>query len=288
MTAPVVVAVDGTEDGRRALRYGVALAIAYDAPLRLVHVRHQNVTLAPMLPLFPDPTLVEIAQHVLDAAVHEATELGWAGPEPEKVLGDGPRVPAILDASRGGLCVVLGIRSSRHHLATGSTTHRVAAHADVPVLCIPERSDPDAEFHRVVVGSDCTAASAQAIDIAAAAAGRLGAELVVLHAWRPVGQYDAAIGARTFAQRWETETRPFLDDLVEPVRARHPELKISIELQYEKPAVALHAASSASDLVVIGQHGRHARYGMLLGSTARTLLRTSDCPVMVVPTPPAV
>lgn len=76
MTAPVVVAVDGTDDGRRALQYGIHLAIRYDAPLRLVHVRHENVVLSPMMPLLPDPTLDEIATRVLKEAVADTRDMG--------------------------------------------------------------------------------------------------------------------------------------------------------------------------------------------------------------------
>jgi nucleotide-binding universal stress UspA family protein len=61
----VVVAVDGTADGRRALRHGIDLARSYDAPLRLVHVRHDTVVLAPTMPLFPEQALEEMAARML-------------------------------------------------------------------------------------------------------------------------------------------------------------------------------------------------------------------------------
>lgn len=286
MTGPVVVGVDGTDEGRRALRYGIGLARAFDAPLRLVHVRQENVLLAPMLPMVPDPTLLEVAQDVLDEAVRDAREMGWTGVGPEAVVANAPRVAAIVDAAHDARCIVLGTRSSRtDHLLTGSTSNGVAAHADVPVVCVPGAWDPDVRFHQVTVGFDGSPDSVPVVEAAAGPALALDSPVRVLHAWRPLEQYDAAIGGHSFAQRWEQETRGAVEEMVEPVRAKHPNVKFDVELRYERPVVALHTSSQDSDLLVIGRHGRHVRFGPRLGTTARTVIRTSACPVLVVPTP---
>lgn len=286
MTGPVVVGVDGTDEGRRALRYGIGLARAFDAPLRLVHVRQENVLLAPMLPMVPDPTLLEVAQDVLDEAVRDAREMGWTGVGPEAVVANAPRVAAIVDAAHDARCIVLGTRSSRtDHLLTGSTSNGVAAHADVPVVCVPGAWDPDVRFHQVTVGFDGSPDSVPVVEAAAGPALALDSPVRVLHAWRPLEQYDAAIGGHSFAQRWEQETRAAVEKMVEPVRAKHPNVKFDLELSYERPVVALHTSSQDSDLLVIGRHGRHVRFGPRLGTTARTVIRTSACPVLVVPTP---
>ena len=286
--APVTVAVDGTDAGRRALRYGVELAVSVGSPLRLVHVRHENIVLAPMMPLLPDPTLDEVAERVMSAAVAESRRLGWSGPEPEMVRGKAPRVPAIVEAARGSRCVVLGTRSSTSaHLFTGSTTNGVAAHADVPVVCVPEPWDPEVRFHKVAVGVACDPTGTQVVEAAAAAAEDMDAVVEVVHAWRPAGQYDAAVTGHSYVERWEQEMRVTVDDLIRPVRAAHPHVKIDVNLDYERPVTALHRLSESSDLVVVGRHtgaGWQARFGPRLGSTARTVIRTSACPVLVVPT----
>jgi nucleotide-binding universal stress UspA family protein len=285
MNAPVVVAVDGTADGRRALRYGIGLAKAYDAPLRLVHVRHENLVLvSPRMPLVPDSSLDEVAARVLSDALDEARRLGWEGEGPETVLARAPRVPAIVDHCADARCVVVGRRSSRaHHLVTGSTTNGVAAHAGVPVLCVPETWDPEVRSGQVAVGIDCTERSTMLVEAAAAMAHDLGEHLVVMHAWRPDGQYDAAISGRGYEQRWEAETRPLVDRLVEPAQSRHPDVKIDVDLRYDRPVVALHELARSSDLLVIGRHSDHGRFTPALGSTARTVLRTSERPVVVLP-----
>lgn len=284
MSTPVVVAVDGTADGRRALRYGIDLATTYGSPLRLVHVRHDNVVVAPMMPLLPDASLDEIAARVLHESLGDARRMGWQGDVPETVLARAPRVPAIVDHTHDARCVVLGRRSSAlQHLLTGSTTNGVAAHASVPVISVPDAWDPEVRFGQISVGVDCSERSAVLVETAATMAHDLGANVVVMHAWRPLGEYDAAISGRTFVERWERETRPLVEKLVDPVRASHQDVKIDIELRYDRPVVALHSLARCSDLLVIGRHSDHARYTPALGSTARTVIRTSERPVIVVP-----
>ena len=96
-------------------------------------------------------------------------------------------------------------------------------------------------------------------------------------------EYDAAISGRTFEERWDRETRPLITELVDPARTRHRDVKIDVELRYDRPVVALHALARVSDLLVIGRHSEHARFTPALGSTARTVIRTSENPVVVVP-----
>jgi nucleotide-binding universal stress UspA family protein len=282
VSAPVVVAVDGTSDGRRALHFGVDLATTYESPLRLVHVRHDSMVLTPGTPLLPDKALDDIAARVLHESLADARRMGWRGPEPETVLARAPRVPAIVSHAGDARCVVLGRRSSPMQHLAGSTTNGVAAHSPVPVVCVPASWEPDVRFNLVAVGVDCTEESAMLVEEAAAWAHVLHARVVAMHAWRPFAQYDAAISGRTFEGRWESETRPFVDRLVEPARARHPDVKIDVELRYERPVVALHELSQVSDLLVVGRHGHHVRFTPRLGTTARTVIRSSECPALVV------
>jgi nucleotide-binding universal stress UspA family protein len=287
VNAPVVVAVDGTSDGRRALRFAVDLAAGCGSPLRLVHVRHDSVLLVPSTPLLPEAVLDEIGSRVLDEAVADAGEMGWCGPAPETALERGPRVSAIVSHSGDARCVVLGRRSSPVQHLVGSTTNGVAAHSLAPVVCVPASWGPDVRFHRISVGVDCSEQSEALVEEAATWATSLQAHVVVMHAWRPFAHYDAAITGRAFEERWKAETRPFVDTLVGPARSRHPDIHIEVELRYERPVVALHELSQVSDLLVVGRHGRHLGLTPRLGTTARTVMRSSECPALVVHPPHA-
>jgi nucleotide-binding universal stress UspA family protein len=267
VTAPVVVAVDGTEDSRRALQVGIDLATRRAASLRLVHVRHDNIVVNPMAPLFPESALDEIAATVLDECLEDVRKSGWHGPEPETVLARAPRVQAILEQARDASFVVLGVRAApARHLVTGSTTNGVAAHSTVPVICVPGGWSPHVQHARVAVGTDGTEDSIAVVAKAADMAEQLGADLVVMHAWRPTGQYDAVISERAYEGRWEQQSRPVVDAVVDAVQAGHPDVKINVQLCFTRPVVALHELSHTCDLMVIGRHSASHRLTPMLGT----------------------
>jgi nucleotide-binding universal stress UspA family protein len=281
---PIMVAVDGTEDGDRALRYGVEEARRFGRGLRLVHVPHETVPMAPMLPLFAASTLHEIGAQILKDAAETAR--GYAGDEMpvDVVLEHGPRVAAILDAAAGVRAIVLGPRpASLSKLVLGSTTTGVAARAECPVFCVPSGWEVPHARPRVLVGVDGSPASARVLDAAFVAADLRRAELVILHAWRPSGQYDAVIGGRAFVRQWVELAERELAELVAGRRENHPDVKTRLELRYQRPAVALSELAHASDLLVLGRRGHGAPFALSLGSTARAMIRSEVCPVEVVP-----
>jgi nucleotide-binding universal stress UspA family protein len=95
-------------------------------------------------------------------------------------------------------------------------------------------------------------------------------------------QYDVAIGERVLVSDWTAATRNALTDWVSDVVPRG-EVEWTVQPHYESASVALHTAAEAADLLVLGRHGHGPFHGLGLGSTVLTMLRTSPCPVMVVP-----
>ena len=251
----VVVAVDGSPDSDRAVRFAVGEAQRRGHGLRLVHVESQSSMWAPIPSAWPTVTFREVAGAVVKTAAYEARMFGWSGSEIDLVIAHGPRRPAILEHTADASCLVIGRRSSTvDHVLTGSTTSSLAAHADVPVISVPKSWDPDVRYGLVVTGVDvCRCDEGRDVVSAAfAEAAARGSRLELTHAWRPDGVYDVAIGAN------------------------------------ERPALALHDISEHADLLVVGRHGHDSRAHRSLGSTARAVLRSSRCPVMVVPTAPHV
>src|SRR5689334_17480864 len=279
----VMVGIDGSEDGLRALLYAVPEAARLQAVLRLVHVQQQMVVLAPMMPLVPDPTLHEVAADILKQAEQHARELGYEGPDLEVVLATGPRNAALLENTKDASCAVLGRRTAPlQHLVGGSTTSALAAHARVPVISVPETWHPAPPRGVVAAGVDESEFSAGVLRAAWAAAESRGARLELVHAWRPLLEYDVAIGARVLAQEWTDATRTSLTTWVRD-NAPDGAVEWTVQPRYETTTVALHEVSETADLLVLGRHGHGHRTGLGLGSTVRTMLRAGSCPVMVIP-----
>jgi nucleotide-binding universal stress UspA family protein len=282
----VVVAVDGTGDGERAVWYGVALASRENRDLRLVHVQHEvGFYAAAMMPYLPDITVREIGESVLREAAKKAEEAGLDAARITTVLAAGPRTPALLGNLQGASCTVLGTRASAfQHLLSGATSVSLAAHSPVPVHCVPRGwADHREPSGRIVVGVDGSETDRDVLEAAFDEASRRHAALEVVHAWRPVSPYDAAIDGRVLRDDWEEATRAALTSRIGELAPAHPDVSWTLHLDYERVPVALHEAALNADLLVLGRHGHDAALGLLVGSNTRTLLHNATCPVVVIP-----
>lgn len=286
----VVVAVDGSSDSDRAVRYAVGEAQRRGLGLRLVHVQAQTFIWAPVPPSLPSTTLHEVAAAIVKTAEQQARMSGWSGSEIDIVIGHGPRGDAILQHTDDASCLVVGRRSSTvDHLLTGSTSSSLAAHADVPVIVVPEAWTPDLRRGLLIAGVDACGCD-EGRDVVTAAFAEAKARLdrvELIHAWQPESAYDVAIGSRVLEDAWADAAR---GQLIKHVHATPGTDGVpwSVSARYERPVLALHEASGRADLVVVGRHGHHSRVHRYLGSTARAVLRSARSPVMVVPTVPHV
>ncbi len=283
----VVIGVDGSEEADRALRYGVGEAVREHRDVRLVHVLHEAVPLNPMLPLFGADTLRAVGTRILTEARARAVEAAGGTPlHVEEVLARGPRAGAILAHAADAAVIVLGVRSSTaQRIWTGSTTSGVAARAHCPVIAVPAEWDT-AEVHRCVIAAvDGSPTTAEVLRAGFAAAEERAARLLVVHAWRPTGQYDAAIGGRVAAEAWQRQVEPAVWELVAGWRGDFPRVEVEVDLRYQHVVMALADAARHADLLVMGRRGDRAPFGLSLGSRTRTMLRVAVCPVEIVPTP---
>jgi nucleotide-binding universal stress UspA family protein len=283
-SGPVVVAVDGSDDGKRALMYGASEAARRDAGLRLVHAVPQGVPImAAMLPSMPGDPLADIGGDLLRDAERDARE---AAPdvEVESVLTAGPRVRAILGHCRDASVIVVGPRSSAtRRLLTGSTSTGLAAHAACPVVAVPASWDDAREDGVVVAGVDGSPDSGDLIEAAFQTAQEREARLVLLHAWRPISVYDSAIVGRTGLDEWRAATRHLLDGFAAGPARGHPDVQMETVVDYDAPAHALIEASRRADLLIVGRTGAGAPFGLTLGSVARAAIHHAECPVEVLP-----
>jgi nucleotide-binding universal stress UspA family protein len=289
MTLPagrtVVVGIDGGGDGQRALHYAIAEASRRQHALRLVHVRHETEQVPPLAPALSDVALDQVGREVLQQAERQARSWGYEAADLQTVLAHGTRTAAIMETLGGASCLVLGTRGAvMNRLLAGSTTTSVAAHAPVPVHCVPTAWVPTiAERSRIVVGVDGSDSTAGVLEVAFAEARVRSAQVEVVHAWRPTGRYDLAIGNRAVVEEWEAAAEEILTKRVESVVGPDPGVPWSLRLHFERPVVALYEAAFDADQLVVGRRSRWGRFDEGIGSVTRTLLRSALCPVVVVP-----
>ena len=289
----VVVGTDGGPDAARAIAYAVAEARRRRQSLRLVHVVPEAVPMSAMLPLYGVDSLRTVGAQILSSSVDTVRELAGDDLAVDTVLAHGPRVPALLAHTADASLIVLGRRSSTlARIRTGSTTSAAASRADCPVVAVPEEWSGASERRHVVAAVDGTAGNLDVLHFALEAAQARSADLVVVHAWRPLPPYDVALDSSGAVEAWRSQTEPMIWSLVAGLRADFPEVEVRVDLIFDSVADALVAAGRDADLLVMGRRGEGAHFGTALGSRARAVLRAGVCPVEIVPTrrpePPAV
>jgi universal stress protein A len=140
---------------------------------------------------------------------------------------------------------------------------------------------------RILVATDFSDASDDALAYARMLADAFGASLHVLHvledlaahAWTTEVYVAALPGVH---EEMERQARDRLQQLLsEDDRARY---RAELVLRFGSPFVEVvrYAAEHAIDLIVLGTHGRGALAHMLLGSVAERVVRKAPCPVLTV------
>ncbi|GAB2862404.1 universal stress protein [Nocardioides pacificus] len=280
----VVVGVDGEDGGLRALRYAVheINRTGTDDTVRLVHVGPDYVAASPVDLTFR-MVVERSGREMLAAAAAVARELA---PELRvtQELYDGPRAATLARTAEGARMIVLGRtdRSLVERVLGMATTAGVAARATCPVVCVPAGWPPLELRRQVVVGFKSPHHAPELLRTAFAEAATREARLVVLHAWKLPGAYDDLVADRVSRERCEAETRAVIEPLLAEGRRTYPEVEVDVQVVHEEPGRALVEHSAGADLLVLVRRAHGFPAATHLGGAARTLLRWSDCPVMVV------
>lgn len=169
-------------------------------------------------------------------------------------------------------------------LLLGATVDRLVRQAPAPVLVV--RNRVRGPYRRIVVATDFSPASAQAL--ATAAAMFADTELTLLHAYQaPFAGIASAEGSEAASGRLaREEAEAFVAGILlpDPVRAA---LKLLIESGRPEGVLCDYVSQQDVELVVVGRRGRSGVLDILLGNTAQTLLDILPCDVMVVNGPVA-
>jgi nucleotide-binding universal stress UspA family protein len=139
-------------------------------------------------------------------------------------------------------------------------------------------------FERILVATDFSDSSQQALELALRIAERFGSQLTLVHSWE-APNYSYAAGLQ------------FPVDVVAPIEraavARLAEATAELELRFPAAKSLLRsgvpweevlgaAAEIKADLIVMGTHGRRGLERALLGSVAEKVVRMSRVPVLTV------
>jgi nucleotide-binding universal stress UspA family protein len=268
--APVVVGVDGSETALRAVSWATREARRRGAPLRIVHAApYANV----------DATVERHASSILASAHTVATRVAPNLPTvTERLIGPMPR--CLADAGAGAQLLVVGMTggSRLDDVLLHAAALNVCEHAPCPVAVVRYRHGlVPADGGPVVLGLEDLAAGALAVTAAFADAQRHASHLVVVHAGGSTGSSHP---------RYHRDGAAFEHALREglgPWQSRHPSVPVHLKLVSGAAAACLLEASMTARLLVLGTRARNTRrIRLVVGSTSRTVLRGSSCPVLLV------
>ncbi|MDX3630805.1 universal stress protein [Streptomyces europaeiscabiei] len=287
MDLPIVVGVDGSEPGLRAVDWAADEAALRGAPLRLVYAslweRYEGARLAEDL---GEPSERVRAEDIVDGAARRAHLRRPDVKITTEVLPEEPEY-TLLRESRTASLLVTGTRgrSALTEALLGSVSLTVAAHAHCPMIVVRGSHDNralPATHGRVVVGVGERPTSSAAVRFAFDEARRRGAEVEALRAWRcPAHETtDHLLLAGEPARVHEEQAVKALEAALQDAPA---------DVRLHRRTVEGHArnmlvdASRDADLLVIGAKRRQRHFGLQLGRVTHGVLHHSACPVVIVP-----
>ena len=266
----VLVGIDGSPGGERALGWAAAEAARLRAPLTVCFAVAPAAVDVPIL-----------AQHraaeVLAAATDRLT-IEWPQLTVQAVLSEGYPSSELLRRSARHQLVAVGSRgdSGLAGILLGTVAEHLVAHARCPVVVVPPTStDPAAP---VVVGVDGSQLNQPAVEFAFAAADRHHVPLLALSSLetrKSVPRFGAV--PATAEQLVE-----LVREAVAPWAEKHPQVPAEQRIVAGPPARELIAASADASLTVVGSSGHGAMTSLLLGSVSRPVSQQAQSPVAVV------
>jgi nucleotide-binding universal stress UspA family protein len=281
----IVVGVDGSEGGARALRFAVREAglRSWDVAAVLswgwLDQHHPDGSSA----IWPDYAEAD-ATAALAAYVAEA--LGGEHHPVDLVVVNDLAAAGLLGAARHADLLVVGARGlgGFRGVLLGSVSQTCLHHATCPVAVVrpaPERAGNDVE--RIVVGLDGSPGSDAALAWALDEARARRATVDAVHVWHGPAILDYPLAVPLDTSPYERAARELLDGAVQHADTHGLVRPVERILTTGGATGVLLDVATGADLVVVGSHGTGGFTGMLVGSTSLGVARHAPCPVVVVP-----
>ncbi len=286
----IVVGIDGSKDGERALLWAAEQA------------EHEGRTLTILNGAEDVPVLGEgwLAEAGIDRAqLHRSLELSAnavvesaaelvSSQHPELavetcVIYDDPRT-ALTDVSPHAHLMVIGSRGRGSFRSTvlGSVSVGVARVASCPVVvCRPREGEESTRG--VVVGADGSAESVPVIEFAYRQASLRGLPLTVMHCVWDVAAMSAEWPVRAPEEAEGAEGHVLLGESVAGLGEKYPDVVVELELSVGLVDQCLTGVSREMDLVVVGRHHYGALSRLIYGSMSIAVLERAHTAVALVP-----
>jgi len=273
----VVVGLDGSGDSRLALRWALDEAQSSGMAVHLVHCHHVARGAAGRGP-------AAWGSRLLDEGLGLCREFPEVRATAEVVDTHDPSPAAsLLAASEAADILVVGCRGHRSPVGIrwGSVSEHLSRYATCPVVTV--RPPNDAADTRVVLGLALPEPTEGALAYAFEYASHHGVGLTAINVWR---EHGASGSGPVYPGEHYIALEPSrhlgaLNDVLEPWRAKFPDVMVTAESVGGHAASVLRYASERAALLVVGRP-EGGGISHLLGSISQSMLHHAQCPVAVV------
>ncbi|MFK7999677.1 MAG: universal stress protein [Polyangiales bacterium] len=299
----ILCPTDFSEQASHALTYALRLAEGLHAEVTLLHVCPSFPYLTPGEDYAPladeERAIMESAQKELDSWVRKFSKTTTVPLKSRLDEGHAyKKINAAADELYAGL-IVMGThgRSGLSRMVMGSVAERTIRTSSRPVLTIPRAMAKTVQLSgapsggnietppHILLATDFSDPADRACELAKTLRESFGATVHVVHViLRPDDEVfggDSHLHDKRFAA-YELGLETTLEAFG---RSFGPGPKVTTKLLKGKPVERILAAARATkaDLVCVGTTGRGMVDRLLMGSTARALIRDSDVPVLITP-----
>ena len=298
MFTSVVVPLDGSALGMRALPVALALARSSEAGVHLVHV-HDPIEFSGGGMAYDARALDAFRQEMrTDLTALAARLAGEASLPVDAEFLDGPVVPTLqgyLAERRPGLVVMMTHgRGGLSRAWLGSVADGLVRHASVPLLLVRSPADGSGDpgdlaeprVRRVLVPLDGSAMAEEALDhvVSLGAPDDMVYTLLTVLVPLPGHPYPDAEGptARADIERRREAALAYLDRAAEELRQTGARVETRVVV-HDRPAERILDAADEHhvDAIALSTHGRGAVSRLVHGSVADKVVRGATVPVLV-------
>lgn len=279
----ILVGIDGTERGERALEWAARYGAREGAELTLIAV--------------VDPAAARaygIDKQTGDAAIEGVLQEAkgrvlakYPATEVDTMISVGKVVDCLVDAAEGCDMIVMG---SHHGASVGETVGgakglRVSVSVGIPTAIIPCDWEQGSSNHRIVVGVGPDESSINAIKFAVREAITDGEQLDLVSGWglpailtKPAEAMGG--GLDPVGEQYQRN----LEQLAAELRAENEELDVVAHaVEGSSPTRAILNYAKDSKLLVLGTHSRSTLGRTLFGSVTHSVLLNLCVPTVIVP-----
>jgi nucleotide-binding universal stress UspA family protein len=279
----ILCPVDFSPASLRAAQYAIELAQRYAAQLHLLHIVSPILYTAELHPY----TVSEVIDSLKRQSVRDMKRLERRARAADvTVYGDirtgdiRHEIDSAIRATKADI-VVMGSHGRRglKKWFLGSVTEGMLRRSPVPVITLrgSNKSRTISTAPRILVTTDFSKGTGNALDYALSIADATGARVTFLHV---LEEMRALTSEKYREKAQERITRELLKLVPLDARSR---LDIQVEAGTPSHLILRTLKKEKIDLLVMNTHGKGIVDRVILGSTSERVVRAADCAVMLIP-----